>query len=139
MSTSSPILLALRQRSLNHPNTIALTHPHVINTETRGQQQIGPTLPGALQARAKHHHGQIGHSVDRPRVTVGQNILFNQQLRVAGFHGRLQVIEDDMRFLVGPVVEDVFEVVCPGLLVLSVGHASREQVCKTYPGQAAPG
>lgn len=68
--------------------------------------------PGPL-TRTKHDSRNISHARQSLSVTVGYDKLLNQDLGVPALHGGFEIVEDNGRFLIGPVVEDVFEVVRP--------------------------
>lgn len=108
-------ILLFRQIHLNNTQSTTL-QPEFQNPEPNRRQQPRPLLARALQPRAKHHHPDISQTGDLAGIVIGEDILLNQELGVAALHSRLEIVEHDGCFFIGPVVQHVLEVVHPGAL-----------------------
>ena len=64
-----------------------------------------------LRSTLKSHHAEIEEGGLHGDPRIGKNHFIDQDLRVASFHSRGGVPQDLLTGLVGPVVEDLAEIV----------------------------
>ena len=109
IGATMPILL---QHQLNHPINTPVGKPKPYDRQPGPPYQLPPLLLAALQRRQAAHHVHV-RPRGRLRAVLGrQDVLVEDDFRVAWFHGRGRVAEDGAGEGVGPVVQDVVEEVC---------------------------
>lgn len=83
-----------------------------------------PALARSFQARAENHNSHISRARKRASILIGKNVFLHSNFRKPTLHSRLEVIENDCCFLIGPVVHHVLEIVCSGTYTLSENVSS---------------
>ena len=95
-----------RQLALNQTLRAIPHGPDLGDLEPGLRQQVLPVLARALaRAEQRRHHDVEGRRLPM-RAGIGHHVLVDEDLAVAGLHGRRDVGEDLEAHLVGPVVQD---------------------------------
>ena len=102
------------QPHLDDTLRIRRLRPDPLDLQTRRIEQIPPLLLATFHRAQERHHRDVPLRADETHPSIRQDELVEEDLAVAGFHGVSELGEDELAFEVGPVVEDVAEVVCSG-------------------------
>lgn len=88
--------------------------PYLNYLQPDRSQDVAPLLLVSFHRREAGEHGPVPICLSQPSTNIRDNDFVDEDLRISRAHSRNDVLQYEPSFIVGPIMQDLTEVVYTG-------------------------